>query len=313
MSSRSMMAIQSQPGTTFAMRLDLVLKALSMSRARLAADLGIDKSLAGRWVSGAVQPSAYNLERLTIHVAGKCPGFTMLDWERDLAGLAERLGVDTSLLPVSAPIASQRGASLPPLPYGLVELARRETRRRGAAYIGRWKVTRLSSSGAMRFMVEHALISQDGDTLNFRHFGGGWEVRGWLLVLSVQLYGVICDASDDSLGFYVLNGVTEARANCIDGIFSTVCADRNLTPNAQVVVFERIGDLGADDDAWAASLIARAAGVDAADVPANIRAAVAPDIGPLAAAAGGEAMLRVPIDRSLCHGQVGGLARPTPA
>jgi hypothetical protein len=307
MSSQSITAVPSQAGTTFAMRLDLVLKALSMSRARLAADLGIDKSLAGRWVSGAVQPSAYNLERLTNHIAGKCPGFTMLDWERDLAGVAERLGVDMAMVPSPAAAASQRSASLPPLPYGLVELARRETGRRGAAYQGRWKVTRLSSSGAMKFMVEHALISHDGETLSFRHFGGGWEVRGWLLVLSVQLYGVICDASDDSLGFYVLNGVTAARANCIDGIFTTVCADRSLTPNAQVVVFERIGELAADDDDWAASLIARAAGVDASEVPENVRAAVAPDTGPKAAAAGGEAMLRVPIDRSLCHGEVGGL------
>lgn len=293
-------------GVTFAQRLDLVLKAQSMSRARLAADLGIDKSLAGRWVSGAVQPSAYNLERLTALIAGRCPGFTMLDWDRELDALAEQLGVLPAAPGNGLPPASAREALLPPLPYGLVELAKRETRRRGAAYEGRWKATRLSSSGAVRFMVEHALIRCDGDTLAFRHFGGGWEVRGWLLVLSVQLYGVICDASDDSLGFYVLNGVTAARANCIDGIFSTVCADRNLTPNSQIVVFERVGELGDDDDAWAASHIARSAVVATEDVPAAIRAAVAPDIGPAAAAAGGEAMLRVPIERSLCRGALGG-------
>ncbi|TRW16757.1 helix-turn-helix domain-containing protein [Glacieibacterium frigidum] len=290
---------------TFAQRLDLVLKALSMSRARLAADLGIDKSLAGRWVSGAVQPSAYNLERLTVLVAGRCPGFTMLDWDRDLDALADQLGVAPAGAP-AAPPPAVREALLPPLPYGLVELAKRETRRRGSAYEGRWKATRLSSSGALRFMVEHALIRCDGDTLAFRHFGGGWEVRGWLLVLSVQLYGVICDATDDSLGFYVLNGVTSARATCIDGIFSTVCADRNLTPNSQVVVFERVGDLADDDDAWAAAHIARSAVVPAEQIPERVRAAVARDIGPAAAAAGGEAMMRVPIDRSLCAGALGG-------
>jgi len=289
----------------FAQRLDLVLKALSMSRARLAADLGVDKSLAGRWVSGAVQPSAYNLERLTVLVAGRCPGFTMLDWDRNLDALADQLGVQPAGAP-AAPPPAVREALLPPLPYGLVELAKRETRRRGAAYEGRWKATRLSSSGALRFMVEHALIRCDGDTLAFRHFGGGWEVRGWLLVLSVQLYGVICDASDDSLGFYVLNGVTAARANCIDGIFSTVCADRNLTPNSQVVVFERVGELGDDDDAWAATHIARSAVVAADDIPEAVRAAVARDTGPAAAANGGDAMLRVPIDRSLCAGALGG-------
>lgn len=290
---------------TFAQRLDLVLKALSMSRARLAADLGIDKSLAGRWVSGAVQPSAYNLERLTGLVAGRCPGFTMLDWDRDLDALADQLGVAPAAAPVAPPPA-MREALLPPLPYGLVELAKRETRRRGAAYEGRWKATRLSSSGALRFMVEHALIRCDGDTLAFRHFGGGWEVRGWLLVLSVQLYGVICDASDDSMGFYVLNGVTAARATCLDGIFSTVCADRNLTPNSQIVVFERVGDLADDDEAWAAAHIARSAVTPVEDIPAHVRAAVARDIGPAAVASGGEAMMRVPIERSLCTGALGG-------
>ena len=293
-------------GVSFAGKLELVLKALSMSRARLAADLGVDKSLAGRWVSGAVQPSAYNLERLTALIATRCPGFTMLDWDRDLGALAERLGVVPADLAAPLPPAEQRQALLPPLPYGLVELARRETRRRGLAYEGRWKATRLSSSGTLRYMVEHALIRCQGDTLEFRHFGGGWEVRGWLMVLSVQLYGVICDASDDSLGFYVLNGVTAARANCIDGIFSTVCADRGLTPNAQVIVFERVGELGPDDEAWAAAHIARSAVTPPADIAESVRRAVAPDIGPTACAVGGEAMLRVPMERSLCAGALGG-------
>ncbi len=299
----------STSGVSFANRLELVLKALSMSRARLAADLGIDKSLAGRWVSGAVQPSAYNLERLTGLIAGRCPGFTMLDWDRDLAALADRLGVEPAEANGGAPPippVDRRQAPLPPLPYGLIELARRETRRRGAAYEGRWKATRLSSSGALRYMVEHAIIRCDGDMLDFRHFGGGWEVRGWLLVLSVQLYGVICDASDDSMGFYVLNGVTAARANCIDGIFSTVCADRGLTPNAQVVVFERCGELGDDDEEWVAGHIARSVVTAPEEISERVRAAIAPDIGPAAVRAGGEAMLRVPMERSLCAGALGG-------
>jgi DNA-binding transcriptional regulator YiaG len=42
----------------FSAKLSLVLKVFSMSRGRLAADLGIDKSVVGRWVTGAVKPSA---------------------------------------------------------------------------------------------------------------------------------------------------------------------------------------------------------------------------------------------------------------
>mgnify|MGYP000007444798 CR=1 FL=1 len=34
-------------------------------RGRLAADLGVDKSVVGRWATGAVRPSDHNLSRLT--------------------------------------------------------------------------------------------------------------------------------------------------------------------------------------------------------------------------------------------------------
>eukprot|EP01035_Chromulina_nebulosa_P002274 gene2273-biopygen1935 len=48
----------------FAERLRLVLKALSISGGRLAADACVDKSLVSRWCSGAVTPSEHNLARL---------------------------------------------------------------------------------------------------------------------------------------------------------------------------------------------------------------------------------------------------------
>ena len=69
----------------FGAKLDLVLKALSMSRGRLAAELRVDKSLVGRWVAGSVTPSAHNLANLTLLIAAKCDGFSMLDWELNLA------------------------------------------------------------------------------------------------------------------------------------------------------------------------------------------------------------------------------------
>ena len=65
--------------TPFSTKLDLVLKALSMSRGRLAADLGVDKSLVGRWASGAVTPSAHNLENLTRLVASRRSASLVLD------------------------------------------------------------------------------------------------------------------------------------------------------------------------------------------------------------------------------------------
>ena len=75
----------------FPEKLSLVLKALSMSRARLAAELGVHKSVVGRWVSGAVAPSAHNLSRLSALIARQLPDFATLDWEWDLESFAARL------------------------------------------------------------------------------------------------------------------------------------------------------------------------------------------------------------------------------
>src|SRR5215218_7148123 len=80
----------------FSAKLDLALKALSMSRGRLAADLGVDKSLVGRWASGAVSPSEHSLSLLTQLIASKRPGFTMLDWDRELEALAGVFGVEVA-------------------------------------------------------------------------------------------------------------------------------------------------------------------------------------------------------------------------
>lgn len=77
------------PESSFAERLDLVLKALSIGRGRLAAEVGVDKSLVTRWLNATHLPSPYNLERITRTIIVHCPGFTMLDWEADLGALAE--------------------------------------------------------------------------------------------------------------------------------------------------------------------------------------------------------------------------------
>ena len=122
--------------TPFSEKLDLVLKALSMSRGRLAAELGVDKSLVGRWASGAVTPSAHNLENLTRLVAQRRDGFTMLDWDRDLQSLAEVFGVEASI--AHAPAPKPNGAAVGGLPLPGMDLVRMMTERRAATYEGFW-------------------------------------------------------------------------------------------------------------------------------------------------------------------------------
>src|ERR1700733_85997 len=86
----------------FGAKLNLVLKAFSLSRGRLAAELKVDKSLVGRWAAGTVTPSAHNLAGLTGLIAKRLPGFSLLDWDLGIAGLAERLGVDANAIAKAA-------------------------------------------------------------------------------------------------------------------------------------------------------------------------------------------------------------------
>lgn len=77
------------------------MKTLSISRGRLAADLGVDKSVVSRWLAGTHLPTDHNLSRLTTLIAVRRPDFSMLDWQADLELLAARLrppdGLDHAL------------------------------------------------------------------------------------------------------------------------------------------------------------------------------------------------------------------------
>ncbi|MBV8189351.1 MAG: helix-turn-helix domain-containing protein [Alphaproteobacteria bacterium] len=77
----------------FARKLELVLKALNLSRGRLAQAVGIDKSVVSRWASGATIPTDHNLTLLTEVVARHRPGFGRFDWDRSVTSFAESLGV----------------------------------------------------------------------------------------------------------------------------------------------------------------------------------------------------------------------------
>src|SRR5262245_1971390 len=75
----------------FAQNLGLLLKALNLSRGRLAQTAGVDKSMVSRWASGAQVPSDHNLSLLTEAVARHRPGFRRRDWDLDAERFANRL------------------------------------------------------------------------------------------------------------------------------------------------------------------------------------------------------------------------------
>lgn len=292
--------------TNFAARLDLALKALSIGRGRLAADIGVDKSMVSRWLSGGARPSAHNVERLTRLIAGHCPGFSLLDWESDIDGFNRRLGLAAGADsgPVVMPPLSGRKCHPGVLPFGSLDAAALETARRAPAYVGRWHVTRLSGSGEMKAYREYAMIRPDGNGLRFEHYFNNHWLMGWLIVSEGTLYSFVSDSGDGSYAYYCLHGVVGPRAQRLDGVATSVGGHRATTPFSQVVVLERVGDLDGDaaDDAWGAEGMANWGEIALDSLTPELRTAIAPDFGPAVVTNGGEAVLRVPMERSLTSG-----------
>jgi transcriptional regulator with XRE-family HTH domain len=284
----------------FAQKLELVLKALSLSRGRLAAQLGVDKSLVGRWVSGAVSPSDHNLSSLTRLVAQSQPGFSMLDWDRDLAGLARVFGVEVA--PVPGTEAARGSPNAFGLPLPMLETALSTTERRGGAYEGFWRSTRPSVMMAGRFFNDHGMIRIGADgLLNLKMGGAGLLFEGWLLPAEGQLFAILSDAVGLTPMFLVLNGTPMPKASTIDGIVMFAALNPTRTPSAHPILFERIGDLSGNaerDHAECEALIARDPLAAEGATPDYIRDYLVRDIGPEAAKTGGDLFLLAAQNRS---------------
>ena len=287
----------------FAKKLELTLKVLSMSRARLAAGLAVDKSVVGRWVSGAVQPSAHNLSLLSTLIAERIPGFTTLDWDRTLPSFAELIGADLETV-------SGRNPASPTLGLPLVGMDQflSATALRGEAYEGFWRSTRPYVLQPGRFIHDHGIIRRDANGLLRLRIGtGGTVVDGWILPIGTQLYVIVVDVITGGVLFGLFNGVGGARADVVDGLVLAPSMDAGRTPTAHVMIFERIGSLTGDSDAddkhflELASLSPIAA---EGSVPDAVRDHLLSDFGPAAAALGGELLLRMPIWKSMASGQV---------
>lgn len=290
-------------------KLDLVLKALSMSRGRLAAELGVDKSLVGRWVSGVVHPSSLNLENLTRLIARRCSGnFTLLDWDRDLASLAKLLGVAA---PVNGNGVKAYGAP-DTLPAPLLDMSRFNTERRGQAYEGFWRTTRPSVVMPGRFFHDHGIIRRaDNGLLEFKVGGAGLLFDGWLLLAEGQLFAILFDTVGQTPIFVIWNGVPLSKASLLDGVVMAAALNAARTPSAYPIIMERIGDLSGDreaDDAHVQELLARDPLAPEGSISEDLKHHLVRDIGPRAAEGGyGDMFLLAPITNTLSRGEtIGG-------
>ncbi len=272
-----------------------------MSRGRLAADLGVDKSVVGRWVTGAASPSEHNLTLLTAQIARRAPNFTVLSWDRDLAGLADLIGAD----PVAVPGVSS-GLKAGGLPLANLDQIRATTALRGAAYEGFFRSTRPFAMQPGRFLHEHGMIRLDETGLLTMRLGsGGTVVEGWFLPIHNQLFCIAVDITSGALLFGVFNGVATARADVIDGLTLGPSLDVGRTPTAGALMFERIGDLSGDtaaDDARFEALAASNPVAPEGSISNDLRDHLTGDYGPIQLALGGSLLLQMPQSRSRSRG-----------
>ncbi len=285
----------------FAAKLDYVLKVLSLSRGGLAAQLGVNKSMVGRWVSGGARPSAYNLARLADRVARRFPSFTVLDWERPISSLAALFGADPDTVPG---VAHYQPTDMLRLP--LLEFCRATTNLRGSAYEGLFRTTRPFFQSPGEFIHDHVLIQRDsGGLLRFTMVNAGVRVEGWILLLHNQCFMISAEVTSGTFAFGIFNAVNTVQAGRLDGLILISALDPSRTPVASTVLLERVADLTGDasiDEAAFAELCRQPAPAPRGSVPKDVADHLARDIGPAALALGGDWLLSMPPARSLSRG-----------
>lgn len=253
-------------------RLTRVLAVLNLSRGRLAAIVGVDKSVAGRWTRGLMRPSEHNLSLITAVVARERPGFDMTAWDAPAdvfeAQLAPRVpaAAEAEWLPVSAAHSA------------------REVLRDGDAYPGLYVQLRRRFNAPGDLFAEIVALWREGDTIRFCHGGAYWLHRGRGFILQHQLYLVGEDvAMGEGLLIEVLNSVSGGPALATDGVLTSVQGDRLRAPASSPVLLLRLADLA---DPYAAPDAMRLADLQA-------RAAEIVERGEVAALAGPEIVAHV--------------------
>ncbi|MEM9838839.1 MAG: helix-turn-helix transcriptional regulator [Pseudomonadota bacterium] len=222
----------------FPEKLKIVLKALVVSRTGLASALDVDKSLVGRWASGAVTPSEHNLAKITRFVAEKMPGFTLFDWDRSIADFAALFGTS---MPGQMPTMADL------IPAQLLEEATAGSVKRGALYSGLWRSLRASYDLPGRF-IQDILMSyiDDAGVMRFKIGVEGVRYEGWSLLLQHQLFSIAFDHDAGTAMFSIFNGVARQKPQVLDGMNLATLRDAGGSPAASASVLTRIGDLTGD-------------------------------------------------------------------
>lgn len=223
----------------FAGRLKLALKQANVSPAALGAAVGVDKSVVSRWIAGRVRPTQHNLARIAGVLAHSLPGFTVLAFEAPAAAFR-------ALVQPVAPAAAD-GQSLP-IPFGLLDAARRETGRRGVEYFGSYIMYYRAFSQPSQIARMAFMLRPEDGLIEARYGAEGFSFQGWALLMLNRMYVVLAEERFEAMVFLVLNAGQQPKARFITGILSGP-AEGLLVPTASPVVLVRQRDLTGDAEA----------------------------------------------------------------
>ena len=276
-------------------KIELAMKVLSLSRVGLAAAIGVDKSVAGRWVSGKVRPSAHNLSLISQLIAEEVPQFTMLDWDRDYDDFAAFIGATT------VPAATSK-TLWPLLPLKLSIEATHAAKERTAAYEGIWRTTRPSSDVPGEFLHDISIVRRDENGfLSFLSGVEGFYYEGSAIMVNQQLYYFAADDIFGAISMGIMNGVPRGRAEVLDGVILTTLRDAGASPASSGIHMQRIGDLTGDPEADEATFRELVENQKMLAPPGSVPKEVADA---LHGAANAPGMLRMLFNQSLSRGPV---------
>lgn len=223
-------------------KLDMLMKATSLSRVALAQQLAVDKSLVGRWLSGAVHPTDHNLARLSALMGDYLPGFRLADWFEETQALAGRYGIALSPSPGEITRTGVLGEFL--------EAVSDENAMRGAAYEGFWRTSRPSLLMPGDLFHDYGLIRRGpGGVIEVRMGGSGLEFEGYLIPFAGNIAVYLFDRVGRSPVTVMCKGVTLPRAMVLDGLLMLAALDSARTPAAFPIIVERVGDITGDREA----------------------------------------------------------------
>ena len=164
----------------FAQKLGLVLKAINLSRGRLAQMAGVDKSVMSRWASGMQVPSDHNLSLLTEAIARRRPGFRLRDWDLDAKQFANRLDA------LDVGTSGREGPSIAVLPFE--NMSGDPEQSYFADGLAEDLITGLSRVSWLIVIARHSSFAVRGEKLDARSIGERLGVR-YLVEGSVRRAG----------------------------------------------------------------------------------------------------------------------------